>query len=388
MKLKQYPRDFIVEEISSIVPSTDKDNYCIFLLEKEEMDTFEALRYISKKWQIPTNEIGYAGLKDKHALTKQWISVPSQCDANPFHKNRIRTQFIGYCNDKIKIGELLGNRFLINVRDIKKDQIESIQNRLNEIKKTGVLNYFDSQRFGSVIKQNFIAKSILQGDIETAVKWFLTLYQKSESRYIKNDKRLILSNWSNLSTLSINDYRLKAVVDEYLKTKDWLASYKKIPVRLRELIKNAYQSYLWNKCIMKILNDLISTKDLFSVKYAAGILLFFRDIPPKIFLKFPEEFPTISHNMNSSNEESSVINEIISQENISFEDLKDYEKTGTYFSTHLRKVLVTPKNLRKSPFDKDMVNSIGNQSCFKVELNFELPKGSYATIVTKSIFGH
>lgn len=388
MKLKQYPRDFIVEEISSIVPSPDKDNHTIFLLEKEEMDTFEALRYISKKWQIPTNEIGYAGLKDKHALTKQWISVPTQFDANPLRKNRIRTQFIGYCNDKIKIGELLGNRFIITARAIKKNQINPIKKRICEIEETGVLNYFDSQRFGSVIKQNFIAKAILQDEIETAIKWFLTLYQKSESRYVKNDKRLILTNWPNLTTLSIKDYRLRTVIDEYLKTQDWLASYKKIPIRLQELIKNAYQSYLWNECIKHIVSNLVTPEELLSVRYAAGTLLFFKNISSDVLLNFPKEFPTISFDMNVSDEESSVINEIITRENISLEDFKNYEKTGTYFSTHLRKVVVTPKNLRKSPFDQDMVNSIGNHSCFKVELAFELPKGSYATIVTKSIFGH
>ncbi len=388
MKLKQYPRDFIVEEISSIVPSTDKDTHTIFLLEKEEMDTFEALRYISNKWQIPIHEIGYAGLKDKHALTKQWISVPTRNDLKSFRKNRIRTQFIGYCNNKIRIGELFGNRFIITARAIKKNQINPIQKRIDEIEETGVLNYFDSQRFGSVIKQNFIAKAILQGEIEIAIKWFLTLYQKSESRYIKNDKRLILTNWPNLSTLSIKEYRLRIVIDEYLKTQDWLESYKKIPVRLRELIKNAYQSYLWNECIKHIVSKLVNPEELLSVKYAAGELLFFKDISSDVLLNLPQEFPTICYDMHLSDEESSVINEIITQENISFKDFKNYEKTGTYFSTQLRKVVVTPKNLRKSSFDLDMVNSIGNQSCFKIELAFELPKGSYATIVTKSIFGH
>ena len=97
------------------------------MLEKEGIDAFEALRYISKRWLVPYSAIGYAGLKDKHASTKQWISIPMKYSVSSFRKNRIRTEFIGYCSKRIRIGELIGNRFIITVRDVKKDQFEGVQ---------------------------------------------------------------------------------------------------------------------------------------------------------------------------------------------------------------------------------------------------------------------
>ena len=71
MKLKQHPTDFTVEEITLITPTSDNDVHRVFLLEKQGMDTFKSLRFLSKKWLVPYHEIGYAELKDKHAVTKQ-----------------------------------------------------------------------------------------------------------------------------------------------------------------------------------------------------------------------------------------------------------------------------------------------------------------------------
>jgi tRNA pseudouridine13 synthase len=78
MKLKQKTIDFFVEEISNISILQDKKPHSIFIMEKTELDTFDAIQMISKKTKVPLFEIGYAGLKDKHAVTKQFISIPSK----------------------------------------------------------------------------------------------------------------------------------------------------------------------------------------------------------------------------------------------------------------------------------------------------------------------
>ena len=77
MKLKQLPTDFIVEEIPNIRVTQEIDDQAIFLLEKKEIDTYNAVNSIAKKLHIPPSEIGYAGLKDKRALTRQYISIPT-----------------------------------------------------------------------------------------------------------------------------------------------------------------------------------------------------------------------------------------------------------------------------------------------------------------------
>ena len=126
MKLKQIPQDFIVEEIPNFLPSKEKQSHGIFIMEKKSITTYDAIRSLSKKCKIPINEIGYAGLKDKHAVTKQYISFPSQYQINSENTDKIHLKFVGYTDKKIQIGNLNGNRFIITVRDISGKELKYI----------------------------------------------------------------------------------------------------------------------------------------------------------------------------------------------------------------------------------------------------------------------
>src|SRR5512137_1583723 len=152
MKLKQQPDDFIVEEIPSIEFSSEKNEHSVFLLEKQEIDTFDAIRHIAKKLRISLFEIGYAGLKDKHSLARQYISIPTHYNVQGLNVDSLTLNFVGYHQKKIKIGDLTGNRFTITVRDIHENELADISRRAATIPVYGVPNYFDSQRFGSVIE--------------------------------------------------------------------------------------------------------------------------------------------------------------------------------------------------------------------------------------------
>ena len=227
MKLKQQPTDFIVEEIPNIVISSEKDEHSVFLLEKQEVDTFDAIRQIAKKLRISLFEIGYAGLKDKHALARQYISIPTHYNVQGLNVDSLTLTFVGYHRKKIKIGDLAGNRFTIIVRDVRTDELADITQRASTIPVSGVPNYFDSQRFGSVIDNEFIGKLIILKKYDHAVKRYLTAYQKSEPKKIKDEKRKILSSWNDLSKLRIYNKTFAVVVKEYLNTSDWCAAYQK-----------------------------------------------------------------------------------------------------------------------------------------------------------------
>ena len=84
MKLRQLPEDFRVEEINSFKISKDKLPFKLYLLEKKSLESFSLLGYLSKINNIPLKDIGIAGLKDKHAITKQYITVPSKYDLKQF----------------------------------------------------------------------------------------------------------------------------------------------------------------------------------------------------------------------------------------------------------------------------------------------------------------
>jgi tRNA pseudouridine13 synthase len=388
MKLKQLPADFVVEEIPDYTISSVKDEHAIFLLQKQEVDTFDAVRRIAQRLRISLFEIGYAGLKDKHASARQYVSIPTKYNVQGLKMDSMVLTLVGYSRKKIKIGDLVGNRFTIIVRDIQEEELTDISLRAETMATSGVPNYFDSQRFGSVIDKVFIGKEVVLKQYEKAVKQFLTAYQKSESKKIKNEKRRILSQWNDLASVRMYNRAFAVVIKEFLKTKDWCAAFRKIPAHLREMYVNAYQSYLWNECIKEILKSSVEKKKLYSVEYAIGSLLFFTNLSEQEREKIPHTFQTLSDQMTISDGEHCFIDRVLAKEGLRLADFSIEDETGNFFKTRARQVLLIPEDFTIIKPERDELNSKGNLERYKTQVSFSLPKGCYATIITKRLFGH
>lgn len=384
-KFRQLPEDFIVEEISDFdVKSSGK--FKLYIVEKSGIESFYLISYISKKNNIHSQNIGVAGLKDKHAITKQYITIPSKYNIEETKESNLNITFVGFVDKEIKPGDLFGNKFVITVRDIKIGEIEGVTMKADTIKDLGVPNYFDSQRFGSVIHGEFIAKFIIKRDFESAVKIFLTSYQKSESKTTKDDKRLLLENWDDLSKLKVTTPVLKAVLDEYKKTGEFLFAYKKIPQNLRNMYVSAYQSYLWNECVKELIRQIEDKKKAYTIEYSCGTLLYYKTLNDEDKLKIPKSFQLIGPNMKMTELESKIINKLLTKEGLSLSDFDIKENTDNFFKPMSRDVIIYPTDFSISEPFLDELNDKGKKNHFKIMVSFGLPKGSYATVVTKRLF--
>jgi tRNA pseudouridine13 synthase len=388
MKLKQQPGDFIVEELPSVPVSSERDEHTVFLLEKQEIDTFDAIRRIAQRLRVSLFEIGYAGLKDKHALARQYISIPTLHNVRGLKLDSLVLTLVGYTSKKIKIGDLAGNRFTILVRDIEEKEFNDIAQRAGTIPTSGVPNYFDSQRFGSVIDSTFIGKDVVLKRYEHAVRQYLTSYQKSEPKKIKDEKRRILFYWHDLRKVRVFTKPFAVVIKEYGRTNDWRAAYRKIPAHLREMYVNAYQSYLWNECVKEILKHAVEKKKLYSIEYAVGSLVFYTDLSEQEMKTIPRQLPTISETAVFTEAEQRIVDQILSKEDLTLADFKIEAETGNFFKTRAREVVLFPDEFMISEPARDELNSKGNERRYAIQISFSLPKGSYATLVTKRLFGH
>ena len=151
--IRQCPEDFEVEEIPAYHPDLCPDRHLLFVLKKRELTSDDAVTMIAQHCQIPTNEFGIAGLKDKYAITKQWVSAPASAAAKlasfSHPKIEIGPQFAH--SHKLRRGHLRGNRFVITIRNPAPPIEQSIAYatlKLNEICTNGLSNHFGPQRFG------------------------------------------------------------------------------------------------------------------------------------------------------------------------------------------------------------------------------------------------
>jgi len=141
--------DFIVDEIP-LNEFSNSGNYLILKIKKQFTSTWELLNIISSKLDISENLIGYAGLKDKNATTTQYISIPLKQSRDYQYLNSKHIEILDTFkhNNKIKIGDLKGNKFKITLKDITPEDLPIIYQTLSQIQKHGLLNYFGAQRFG------------------------------------------------------------------------------------------------------------------------------------------------------------------------------------------------------------------------------------------------
>jgi tRNA pseudouridine13 synthase len=121
------PEDFTVKEIP-LYEAIGSGEHCYYLLEKKGRTTLSCISEIAKYLNISEVDIGYAGLKDKHAVTSQMVSIRmTSKDAPEIKSGGFTMKFIGRHQNKIKIGHLKGNQFTLNLVNLEKNYQEKLE---------------------------------------------------------------------------------------------------------------------------------------------------------------------------------------------------------------------------------------------------------------------
>ncbi|MBU0628409.1 MAG: tRNA pseudouridine(13) synthase TruD [Nanoarchaeota archaeon] len=219
--IKKTPEDFIVKEIAEL-SLKDAGDYLIYVLKKRNYTVMRAIGQIANVLRINPKEIGFAGIKDKNAITEQFISIRYARKENidRVRLKDISLEFKGYSDKPIVLGNLIENEFIITVRDLTDKEISSLITKIKNNKKLMMPNLFGEQRFSE--KNTEIGRFLVKCDFENALK----------------------------TVLETNpDY--KEQIEESLERnpKNFVIALKIIPRRLLMLYVHAYQSFLWNMCL-------------------------------------------------------------------------------------------------------------------------------------------
>ena len=148
--IRSSPEDFIVEEIPRVSPEGEGSHLWLWV-EKRGANTDWVASELAKVAGCAVRDVGYAGMKDRHAVTRQWFSVPLSVDgqAGLEHANIEDVKILSSSKHgrQLKRGTLNGNRFQLQIRELQGDAVQ-LRQRLEHIREFGVPNYFGPQRFG------------------------------------------------------------------------------------------------------------------------------------------------------------------------------------------------------------------------------------------------
>ena len=144
------PEDFAVDEVLGFSPSGEGDHAWLHI-RKREANTEWVSRQLGELAGVRPVDVGFAGLKDRHAVTSQWFSVNLAGRAEPdwagAQVEGVEVLQVTRSNRKLRRGALRGNRFQLVLRDVQGD-VSELETRLEGLRRTGVPNYFGEQRFG------------------------------------------------------------------------------------------------------------------------------------------------------------------------------------------------------------------------------------------------
>lgn len=180
-KFEQNQDNFIVDEIG--LEWKGSGNFSIYHVKKVEMTTWDMIAAFTEFLNINAEKIGYAGLKDKHATTTQYISIESRYEKElkKFKHPQIKILSSTRHSHSIRMGDLVGNRFSINLFEVNQIQAGQIEKLARKSEKLGLPNYFGYQRFGRDGDSIEQANKMIEGDlhIEDAKlkKFLISIYQ-------------------------------------------------------------------------------------------------------------------------------------------------------------------------------------------------------------------
>ncbi len=162
---KETPSDFIVEEMP-LYPCCGSGEHLYLWVEKRGISTSELINRLARGLHLKDTDIGYAGLKDSRALTRQWLSIPAakQPHMDRLRLNNIRILDIQRHTNKLRLGHLAGNRFSIRLQQLKPGAAELAEAILEHLCRHGVPNRFGEQRYGVLGNSAVLGHLLLRHD--------------------------------------------------------------------------------------------------------------------------------------------------------------------------------------------------------------------------------
>ncbi len=151
-RIRESVEDFVVEEIAAYALSGSGEHAFLWL-EKRGLAAPELVNRIIRTLGVPSRDVGVAGQKDRHAVTRQYCSIPKRFaqDVERLNSADLQVLNVTYHQNKLKTGHLKGNRFQLRLRSatgFTADDATKVAERLRELEASGFPNYFGPQRFG------------------------------------------------------------------------------------------------------------------------------------------------------------------------------------------------------------------------------------------------
>lgn len=250
--LKQRPEDFIVEEIPSYTPSGEGEH--IYLgVQKTNMPHTEMLAVLGRHFHVDESAIGFAGMKDRVAVTHQTVSIhlPVDRPVGELRHERLALMWSKRHSNKLRRGHLRGNRFSIRIRDVDPMQVRSVKKRMEELAVRGIPDYFGDQRFGYRVNNQLLGLLHARGDAQATLDEMLGArgtpfpphQLATRELYERGEFEASAASWGH------NDQAERIALRALARGRDASGAVRAIPGHMKNFWLSALQGAIYNEVL-------------------------------------------------------------------------------------------------------------------------------------------
>ncbi|HVT88998.1 MAG TPA: tRNA pseudouridine(13) synthase TruD [Tepidisphaeraceae bacterium] len=383
--IKQRAEDFFVQEIPLYEPSgTGEHVYCE--IQKINIPTFEAINRIGKALNISTRDIGYAGLKDAKAITRQVLSLwgTSEQAVMNLHLPDIAVQWAARHGNKLRLGHLKGNRFAIKVRNVNPTDVVKLRPMLDVLEKRGMPNFFGEQRFGRRNNNDAMGACLVRGRPEELLHHLLGSpdpsldddeHRKARELYDQGNYEQSMKHWPRNCGME------RRTLAKLMKTQKPGPAVRGIDERLRRLWVSALQSRLFNDLLVQRIEtiDKLFDGDI-AEKHENGACFLVeqsaKEQPRCDAFEVSPTGPIVGHRMTLPQGQPLEMEEQV---------LKSHGlKLGHFKEEGRDQAKGARRSLRVKPTDTSLEGGVDHLGPY-ITVAFTLPAGSFATVLMREL---
>lgn len=385
MRLKTIPEDFRVRELLEW-PEVPNGAYVVHLVHKEKLSTPEALSLLVREGHVDRGTIAYAGLKDRQAVTDQYVTIERR--AVELRLANLRVQPVGSTDKPLTSRLSRGNAFTIVVRDLVPHRAAQLRRSLPSLVKTGFPNYFDDQRFGCLRHgQGFPMRSVLLGDFERALQQFVAEPSPvaiTGDVKLKRTLQLRWRDWETCARIARGPVYEPMFAHLVANPDDFRGALEHVPLRQRVIHAFAYQSFLWNRAVSRLLRGGVNSAQRLRISTLAGDLLAWKYLAPEREQKLAAmRTPLFGPEGDGGSEPfRRAMQEELYTAGLTRDDFVRNEVPGMIWKEEQRDALAKPADVSDVRLEGDDMHA----GQVKATLQFALPRGAYATMLIKRLF--